>query len=415
MVGKYLKRVLLTQIYVLIALTPTSISALSDAQLQIFNQGIYYFNVDDDTLGFGLGSAIGSTCYSTALPQINDQAGVAKAIDQFITNNGGIDSPFNGLGPDIVAGAVRAGVNPFLVASQALKESSFGVNIPTGSFNSFGRKAASKQPQVSSSGSNWYKWPSFKDSVNWSGAGDPTSGGGLDEPNYINNEYVSQGLTTIESYVNKYAPASDNNNTVVYIQQLNNFFEEMIASAGNALSCGVPGSGIGGNFVLYSQFDPRWTNVPYGPEGIGDIGSSGCGPSAMAMIVTSLTGQSVPPDIIASAFGSYHLPGAGSKHGLFPAVASAYKLKAEHIGTDLTAAAKALVSGSLVIATGQGTTPFTGGGHILVLRGVTADGQFLLGDSNSKVPPDTDPENSNPMSPRKILTAGLQSLWVISR
>lgn len=54
--------------------------------------------------------------------------------------------------------------------------------------------------------------------------------------------------------------------------------------------------------VLYMQTDSRWKNVPYatgsndrvGKE-LATIGNSGCGPSCMAMVITTLTGQTVTP------------------------------------------------------------------------------------------------------------------------
>lgn len=395
----------------LVVSLPMPVSALSDAQLKVFKERIYYFDVDNNSLGSGLGGLLGSTCYSATTPTINDPTALGAAIDKFISENGGGSSPMAGMGSQIVEGATRAGVNPFLVITIARKESSFGVNTPSGSNNSFGRTATDSQPHVSASGRNWYKWSSFAASIN--------SQTENDEPTYIKDEYLSQGLTTITSLISKYAPPSEND-TTTYVQQLNEWIDQLVANAGDSISCGVSGSLTSANFVLFSQFDPRWTNKPYGSLSLGDIGASGCGPTSMAMVVTNLTGTAVTPDVIASKFGRDHVAGADGKGGgsswqLFPDVAGSYGLTSTSIGKDLAAAARALASGKLVVAAGQGTDPFTGGGHILVLRGITSGGKFLLGDPNTTYPPDKDPGNTTPKSANQLLATGLQGLWVISK
>src|SRR5581483_9508154 len=73
-------------------------------------------------------------------------------------------------------------------------------------------------------------------------------------------------------------------------------------------SCSSSGAGqstkyIDG-FTIYSQYDPDWANKPYGDT---TIAAAGCGPSAMAMIITALTGQSVTPDVTAAYADSQNL------------------------------------------------------------------------------------------------------------
>lgn len=169
-----------------------------------------------------------NACSGSALPPVNDAEKLAVAIDTYIDTNGGKNSPFSGLGSDIVKGATKAGVNPLLVVAIARKESSYGTRVPAGSFNAFGRTAADGQPSVTVAGRNWYKWPSWVLSVN-----DPA---GNDEPGLLKTVYVSQGLTTIDQVINKYAPPSEND-TSTYVSQLNGWVAEMITLAGDALSC----------------------------------------------------------------------------------------------------------------------------------------------------------------------------------
>ncbi|MEI3361548.1 MAG: hypothetical protein V8R75_02665 [Oscillospiraceae bacterium] len=44
--------------------------------------------------------------------------------------------------------------------------------------------------------------------------------------------------------------------------------------------------------IYYQQSAPEWADKPYGRD---SIGRYGCGPTAMAMAVSSLTGQAVDP------------------------------------------------------------------------------------------------------------------------
>ena len=77
--------------------------------------------------------------------------------------------------------------------------------------------------------------------------------------------------------------------------------------------------------VYYNQLDKRYASKPYGTD---DIGTYGCGPTCMAMVVSSLTSETVDPVEMAcwayengywcSRSGSYHslIPGAAKEWGL---------------------------------------------------------------------------------------------------
>lgn len=133
-------------------------------------------------------------------------------------------------------------------------------------------------------------------------------------------------------------------------------------------------------FTIYSQYDPSWKDLPYSTS---TIGASGCGPSAMAMIITNL-GTRVTPVETANFASSKNLyiAGAGSSWGIAPTLAEHWGLKSEAIGANISKIAQTLQAGGLVITAGKGTSPFTQAGHFIVIRGVTADGKFKVGDSN---------------------------------
>lgn len=148
---------------------------------------------------------------------------------------------------------------------------------------------------------------------------------------------------------------------------------------------GVTGNGQETRFVngftFYLQSDPAWKNYPYGPGG---LGANGCGPTSMAMAVTNLTGTPVTPDQAAAYSTSIGdvTPDGSSKWTIAPDLAEHWGLKTAPVSgvTDMSAA---LQAGNLVALAGQGAAPFTSGGHYILLRGIAADGKWLIADPAS--------------------------------
>lgn len=146
-------------------------------------------------------------------------------------------------------------------------------------------------------------------------------------------------------------------------------------------------------FTVYNQFDPTWANISYGTS---TIGVAGCGPSAMAMIISNLTGQQVTPAITAAYADSQnqYVPGVGSKWSIAPVLAQNWGLKSTPIRANVRDITTALQAGQLVIASGQGPEPFTTGGHYIVIRAATANNMWRIGDSghNNTSDKDWDPQ-----------------------
>lgn len=132
--------------------------------------------------------------------------------------------------------------------------------------------------------------------------------------------------------------------------------------------------------VYYSQLDKRWAGASYGDS---TIGRSGCGPTSMSIVISTLTGQAVdPPHMAEWAYqNGYYCPGSGSYHSLIPEAAEAYGLTAKG---NLTAQeiVDALENGELVVAI-MAKGHFTKNGHFIVLRGVTREGKILVADPAS--------------------------------
>ena len=155
----------------------------------------------------------------------------------------------------------------------------------------------------------------------------------------------------------------------------------------------IDGSGIdygdivftdGATAVIYfNQLDEKYANKPYGTD---NIGGYGCGPTSLAIVVSSLTDRIVDPVEMAewSVANGGWCAGNGSYHSLIPNCARAFGLNVEgDVQNTPQKIIDALSSGKLVIAL-MAKGHFTSGGHFIVLRGVTADGKILVADPASK-------------------------------
>lgn len=133
--------------------------------------------------------------------------------------------------------------------------------------------------------------------------------------------------------------------------------------------------------VYFNQLDDAYANKPYGTD---NIGGYGCGPTAMSIVVSSLTDETVDP--VQMAKWSYDnggwCKGSGSYHAMIPAAAAAWDLPVEGCtASEPQRLLDALAEGKLVVAI-MSKGHFTSSGHFIVLRGVK-DGQILVADPAS--------------------------------
>lgn len=134
--------------------------------------------------------------------------------------------------------------------------------------------------------------------------------------------------------------------------------------------------------VYYNQTDARWGNESYGKTST--IGRAGCGPTALAIAVASLTNNKVTPYDVAqwSVANGGMCEGSGSYHSLIPNGGRHYGLTVTSIGRDGKKLVEVLQEGKLVIAI-MSKGHFTNSGHFIVLRGVTEEGKLLVADPAS--------------------------------
>lgn len=141
----------------------------------------------------------------------------------------------------------------------------------------------------------------------------------------------------------------------------------------------------GGNIRLfyYNQSDALWAEERYGSD---SIRGYGCGPTALAMAVASMTGEDATPANVAAwaAEAGYCSPHSGSYLSIVRGAAEHYGLSYEPLGVlDAESLYTRLSEGGVIVAL-MGPGHFTSKGHFILLHGVTLSGEILVADPNSR-------------------------------
>lgn len=142
---------------------------------------------------------------------------------------------------------------------------------------------------------------------------------------------------------------------------------------------------LGGNVKLpyFNQGDEEWASLPFGAD---PIGPYGCGPTALAMAVSGLTGEYINPGEMAAwtaerGQSAYH---SGSYLSIANVTAEGFGLDCISLADiDADGLVQALSGGGVIFAL-MGPGHFTDGGHFILLHGVTLTGEILVADPNSR-------------------------------
>lgn len=131
-------------------------------------------------------------------------------------------------------------------------------------------------------------------------------------------------------------------------------------------------------YIYFNQGDGAWNQNGY------CIAKAGCGPTSMAVVITSLTGKWVTP-LDTAIWGYQHgfYSREGSAHEMIPAMATAYGLRCQGVGTDYQAIKKALKAGKPVVCL-MGPGYFTRGGHFMVLVAIDDNDCVTVADVGSR-------------------------------
>lgn len=135
--------------------------------------------------------------------------------------------------------------------------------------------------------------------------------------------------------------------------------------------------------IYFNQTDEGW-----GKYGYDSISGYGCGPTAMAMIVSTLTEAYYDPQEMSDIFvqEGFWCYGSGTYYSFAYGSGERFGLKVEPLPVETTSAntlLQHLMSGKLAIAL-MGPGHFTNGGHYVVLRGATLTGDVLVADPASR-------------------------------
>lgn len=131
-------------------------------------------------------------------------------------------------------------------------------------------------------------------------------------------------------------------------------------------------------YIYFNQGDSAWNQNGY------CIAKAGCGPTSMAVVITSLTGKWVTP-LDTAIWGYQHgfYSREGSAHEMIPAMATAYGLRCQGAGTDYQTIKKALKAGKPVVCL-MGPGYFTRGGHFMVLVAIDNNDCVTVADVGSR-------------------------------
>ena len=136
--------------------------------------------------------------------------------------------------------------------------------------------------------------------------------------------------------------------------------------------------------IYFNQGEEPWASMPYGSS---TIKSAGCGPTALAIVISTLTGENVTPQMTAEYAMSHglYVSGKGTSHS-FPAMAAgSWGLSVERVKRgQIDYVVKQLKEGKLAVVICAENTISGSSGHFIVLTGVTRDGYIAIADPGSR-------------------------------
>lgn len=160
-----------------------------------------------------------------------------------------------------------------------------------------------------------------------------------------------------------------------------------------------------GEFPLLMQWDMRWGYATYGD---GLMALNGCGPTALSMVISGLTGDNtVTPYTVAQYADSqgYYVDGVGTSWDLMRAGAEHFGLTAKELPLDEGVITRALTKGQPIICS-VGPGDFTSSGHFIVLVGME-DGKIRVNDPNRH-------STSSQLWDYDTLAGQINNLWAYS-
>lgn len=183
-------------------------------------------------------------------------------------------------------------------------------------------------------------------------------------------------------------------------------YRKQLGGAGNGLTKekksihGGRGDDRVNGFSYYSQSDPRWKDKAYNTgQDNATMDNTGCGPAAMSMVASQMTGQNVDPMETASlAKATGDRDNTGTNWNFINKAAGAYGINsqeavnpsAQYISDQLDQGKPMILSGASGGGYGNNTTgvkhnsAYTPAGHYVVAVGKDQNGNVLINDPRGK-------------------------------
>lgn len=137
----------------------------------------------------------------------------------------------------------------------------------------------------------------------------------------------------------------------------------------------------------YNQGQAPWGNAEFRPwAGSGQTyASSGCGPTAFAIVASNLLDRRITPSDVGRQFGRRFFADGGTIHGMMDTGGRELGLRTEFVGRNMNKVKKALKAGGLAIALArQGGHFAKGDGHFIVLSMGKEGQEYHATDPNGK-------------------------------
>ena len=201
-----------------------------------------------------------------------------------------------------------------------------------------------------------------------------------DKTGQVDTNKISEAISTVVDEINKSSTEipqlTENDEQSLEVQEVENEgFEEqgLVAYEGSEKTPNVQVGEYAG-LTYYSQLDNRWKNQMYSSVGNSSqtIGTSGCGPTSSAMVVSSIKGN-ITPNEMANLYMQYGYRSAnqGTYWSAFKWTADVFNIGYSECYKLDDAIAKLKDNNYIIASCNQGL--FTYGGHFIVLTGVEGD------------------------------------------
>ena len=138
------------------------------------------------------------------------------------------------------------------------------------------------------------------------------------------------------------------------------------------------------NGAYFSQKDSRWSGTQLAKGS--SMGEAGCGPTAIANVVTDLTGEKVLPTEAAkfAQANGYIDPEKGTNSNLFGDFAISKGVKVNQTTPDMSNIRSQLAMGNKVILRGEQGKNYTDAGHYIIADGIDSKGNISVKDPLGK-------------------------------